>query len=237
MLRILITSGGTKVPLDPVRDLTNMSKGNFGSRLATSALKAGAEVIYLAGEETATPLTLKVDLNQSDFEAEVSKLHNLYRFTQNFGRYYHEVRYRTFREYLDVLRESMLRYQPHITMLAAAVSDYEVQNYSDTKIRSKDNLTIQMQETPKIISMIKDWVPDTFLVGFKLLVDASDDELVAAARQSIEKNRCDVVIANEWKKLKSGNHEVLMVEPARAERYTENIADKVIERVMKRWEP
>ena len=31
---ILITSGGTKVKIDMVRNITNMSKGTFGSRIA-----------------------------------------------------------------------------------------------------------------------------------------------------------------------------------------------------------
>ena len=33
-MKILITSGGTKVPIDRVRSITNMSQGTFGSRIA-----------------------------------------------------------------------------------------------------------------------------------------------------------------------------------------------------------
>ena len=31
-MKILITSGGTKIPIDLVRPITNMSRGTFGSK-------------------------------------------------------------------------------------------------------------------------------------------------------------------------------------------------------------
>jgi phosphopantothenoylcysteine synthetase/decarboxylase len=37
-MRVLITSGGTKVPIDGVRDITNMSHGNFGAKIAREFL-------------------------------------------------------------------------------------------------------------------------------------------------------------------------------------------------------
>ena len=33
-MKILITSGGTKIPIDRVRSITNMSRGTFGSKIA-----------------------------------------------------------------------------------------------------------------------------------------------------------------------------------------------------------
>ena len=33
-MKILVTSGGTKIPIDRVRDITNMSTGTFGSKIA-----------------------------------------------------------------------------------------------------------------------------------------------------------------------------------------------------------
>ncbi len=32
-MKILITSGGTRVPIDSVRSITNMSKGTYGKNL------------------------------------------------------------------------------------------------------------------------------------------------------------------------------------------------------------
>ncbi len=84
-------------------------------------------------------------------------------------------------------------------VLAAAVSDYGVMNESNEKIRSKDNLTIQLYPLPKIINRIKRYQPETFLVGFKMFVGASSVKLYEQARKSIKENNCDLVIANNWK--------------------------------------
>ena len=40
-MKILITSGGTKIPIDRVRSITNMSKGTFGSRIADAFYNEG----------------------------------------------------------------------------------------------------------------------------------------------------------------------------------------------------
>jgi len=50
-MKILVTSGGTKVPIDDVRSITNTSSGSFGSKIVTSLLYHGAEVIHLHDEE------------------------------------------------------------------------------------------------------------------------------------------------------------------------------------------
>lgn len=46
--RVVVTAGGTKEPIDPVRFLTNRSSGKMGYALAEAALAAGAEVTLVA---------------------------------------------------------------------------------------------------------------------------------------------------------------------------------------------
>ncbi|WP_262965084.1 bifunctional phosphopantothenoylcysteine decarboxylase/phosphopantothenate--cysteine ligase CoaBC [Methylobacter psychrophilus] len=48
-LKVLISTGPTREPLDPVRYLTNRSSGKMGYALANAALKAGAEVTLVSG--------------------------------------------------------------------------------------------------------------------------------------------------------------------------------------------
>jgi phosphopantothenoylcysteine decarboxylase/phosphopantothenate--cysteine ligase len=48
-LKVLISAGPTREPLDPVRYLTNRSSGKMGYALANAALKAGAEVTLVSG--------------------------------------------------------------------------------------------------------------------------------------------------------------------------------------------
>lgn len=230
-MKILITSGGTKIPLDPVRSLTNMSKGSFGSRLATAALYSGSEVIYVAAKDAATPFSANFDLIENNFESNLSKLNFLNKFHQTFHHLYTEKRYETFDDYFFLLQRTIEEQQPDVVMLAAAVSDYRCKNYSKSKIRSNQDLVVELEEAPKVISLIKDWAPNTFLVGFKLLVGATDEELIQASRNSITKNGCDLVVANDWIKLKAGNHEVLLVEPTTYTRYNEDVASCVINRV------
>ena len=54
-MKILITSGGTKVPIDRVRSITNMSHGTFGSRIADAFFNDGLKVFRI-GNEHGTPI-------------------------------------------------------------------------------------------------------------------------------------------------------------------------------------
>ena len=47
-LRVLVTAGGTREPIDSVRFLGNRSSGRMGLALASAALRRGAEVILIA---------------------------------------------------------------------------------------------------------------------------------------------------------------------------------------------
>ena len=53
--RILITSGATREPLDPVRFLTNASSGKQGTAIASALLAAGAEVEFVTGAADVPP--------------------------------------------------------------------------------------------------------------------------------------------------------------------------------------
>jgi len=57
-LKVLISAGPTREPIDPVRYITNRSSGKMGYALANAALKAGAEVTLVSG-----PVTLAVPVD------------------------------------------------------------------------------------------------------------------------------------------------------------------------------
>jgi phosphopantothenoylcysteine decarboxylase/phosphopantothenate--cysteine ligase len=48
-LRVLISAGATREPLDPVRYITNRSSGKMGYALANAAVQAGAKVTLVSG--------------------------------------------------------------------------------------------------------------------------------------------------------------------------------------------
>lgn len=57
-LKVLISAGPTREPLDPVRYITNRSSGKMGYALAKAALKAGAKVTLVSG-----PVSLSAPVN------------------------------------------------------------------------------------------------------------------------------------------------------------------------------
>ncbi|WP_162853354.1 bifunctional phosphopantothenoylcysteine decarboxylase/phosphopantothenate--cysteine ligase CoaBC [Candidatus Methylobacter oryzae] len=54
-LKVLISAGPTREPLDPVRYITNRSSGKMGYALANAALKAGAKVTLVSGPVMLSP--------------------------------------------------------------------------------------------------------------------------------------------------------------------------------------
>lgn len=53
--KVVITAGGTREPIDPVRYIGNRSSGAMGYALAATAMSAGAEVTLISGETTLRP--------------------------------------------------------------------------------------------------------------------------------------------------------------------------------------
>lgn len=220
IMKILVTSGGTKIPIDKVRDITNMSKGTFGSKIATELLKMGHEVLFFKAKESKTPFTLTVDLAKGYYSEDINnwveKQMDTIQAHMNkipLLKSYKEMEYTTFIEYKERLERWIKLERPDVVVLAAAVSDYGVENPHDGKIRSNDLLTIKLGQLPKIIHLIKTWHPTCKLVGFKLLVNSKDYQLVEAANRSISENGCDMIVANDLVDIKEGKHKVHLVFP------------------------
>ena len=70
----------------------------------------------------------------------------------------------------------------------------------------EDNLVIVLKPTPKIISSIKNLSPSTYLVGFKLLDGVSKEKLIEVAKRLRNKNKCDLVVANDLATIRNGEH-------------------------------
>ena len=99
-MKVLITSGGTKVKIDMVRNISNMSKGTFGSKIAYEFLdRENYDVTFLMAKDSKYP-------NQNG----------------SYG-YRKLVEYVTFEDY-ERLLNIYLDEKPDIIVLAAAVSDY-----------------------------------------------------------------------------------------------------------------
>jgi phosphopantothenate---cysteine ligase (CTP) len=211
-MKLLITSGGTKIPIDKVRHISNMSSGTFGSKIAFEALKNGHEIRFLRAKESKSPFSEVFDMNKRDEMPFLpGRFEKWYNERFSYLKNYTENEYSTFDDYVESLSFDLLDFKPDVVVLAAAVSDYGVENFQDGKIRSGDGMTIKLTPLPKIISQIKEQHPNVKLVGFKLLVNSTDLELIQAAQSSVEKNGCDMVVANDLRDIKNDNHRVFIV--------------------------
>jgi len=78
----------------------------------------------------------------------------------------------------------------------AAISDFSIEKKSG-KISSAHPVSLLLIPRKKILSQIKQWNPDIFLVGFKAEAGISEKELIAQAQKRMEESGADVMIANE----------------------------------------
>lgn len=218
-MKILITSGGTKTPIDLVRHIDNMSSGTFGSKIAEEALLNGHEVIFIKRVASKSPFMFSYDLAKSYWETNIEKsVEGFYNHISKLTlmidllKSYRQVEFTDYNSYVDILKKEILKHKPDVVVLAAAVSDYGVVNFMDGKIRTSGDMSIELTPLPKVISKIKtEWGYTGKLIGFKLLVNSSYDELTQAATKSLHNNNCDLVIANDLRDIKNNNHKLLIV--------------------------
>lgn len=159
--KILITAGGTKEKIDPVRYITNCSSGKMGLALADSAHNMGADVTLVS--------TFKVDRQYKNIIAE------------------------TAREMEKVIK-SELENQDCVIM-AAAVSDFRIAEYSEQKIKktSEDKITLELVKNPDILKEISAMETKATIVGFC----AESENLLNNAKEKIKNKGCDYLVAND----------------------------------------
>jgi phosphopantothenoylcysteine synthetase/decarboxylase len=185
-----------------------MSKGTFGAKLAKEFLNRKNFVTFLTHKSARTPMKTEINLDkQIDFNSLLEK----YQWAQSVSSYYDELQYDTFWEYAFLLEKTIKEDNPDAVLLAAAASDYET-NPTDGKVRTSAQMNIELKALPKLISKIRnEWNYGGVLVGFKLLVGSTEEELVESARKSVVENQCDFVIANDLNDVKAGNHKITIV--------------------------
>lgn len=208
-MKILITSGGTKIKIDRVRSITNMSKGTFGSQIAEAFNDVfdDRNIIFLGAYDSKMPRieTMGFRTSHKIIEKKNGEIQSLF----NYGGHYKMTvfGYDTFEDYEYKLFSLIKNEKPDVIVLAAAVSDYGIENYVDGKIRtSSDEMVIRLKPLPKLISKVREYAPNAFIVGFKLLVDSTEDELKQACVDSMNKNRLDMIVGNDLRDIQQNNH-------------------------------
>lgn len=213
--KIIITAGGTSEKIDDVRKITNSSSGKLGKTIAEELLRKEDasidKIYYICARNAERPISKKIQIieivDTSDLQREVENL------LQN--------------EKIDYFIHSMavsdytVDYVTNAKRLANTIINSESiydaiinnkDNFSYSKISSyEDDLIIKLKRTPKIISLIKEWSPKTYLVGFKLLDHVPKKELLETAIKLKDKNKCDLVVANDLYNIRNGKHEAFII--------------------------
>ncbi|XP_076239330.1 phosphopantothenoylcysteine synthetase isoform X2 [Calliopsis andreniformis] len=218
---VLVTSGGTTTPLEhnTVRFVDNFSAGTRGSVSAEYFLKNGYAVIFMYRVKSLEPFSRHfvgqkfLDMLKVDQEDEKTVITVLPEYTEKLATILYkykealnqdkllQITFTTVSEYLWLLRSacqalSCLKNKA-ILYLAAAVSDFYIPSneLSVHKISSSGPPTISLQLVPKILTpLVSSWVPQAFVVSFKLETD--ENLLISKARNALNKYKHNLVIAN-----------------------------------------
>ena len=209
-MKILITSGGTKIPIDRVRSITNMSRGTFGSRIADAFFDEGLEA-FRTRNKYGHPIEKITFFMAKDSRMPNGQAINDETFEDGY-RPMEFVGYSTFDEYKSGIEELLKKETYDIIVVAAAVSDYGVANYYSGKYRSReDDMCIKLVKLPKILPIMRELAPNATICGFKLLVDSTEDELLDAMRKQVDESNVDLVIGNDLRDIKNNDHQLLVV--------------------------
>ena len=69
-----------------------------------------------------------------------------------------------------------------------------------------------MKPLPKLISQVRAKCPEAIICGFKLLVNSTKEELLEASLKSLINNKLNLVVGNDLRDIKKGQHKLLIVE-------------------------
>ena len=84
-----------------------------------------------------------------------------------------------------------------IIIHAAAVSDFEVNNRKGKKIKSHEELHLELTPTTKILENLKKLNKKIFLIGFKAEYHFLKDELINSAYNILKSADADLIVAND----------------------------------------
>ncbi len=165
--KLVVTAGGTREALDPVRFLSNRSSGKQGYAIAQAALDAGAEVVLIsAAQRLVPPVGAKLVSVDSAAAMKEAVLEHLVDSTAL------------------VMAAAVADYKP------AAVSERKIK-------KAADDLTLPLERTADILMTVKQRRADTgypmIVVGFA----AESENLVENASDKLQRKGLDLLIAND----------------------------------------
>ena len=165
--RVVVTAGGTREPLDPVRYIGNRSSGKMGIAIARAAAQAGAQVTLITGQVS---VSLPQDAN------------------------IHPVSALTTEEMLAAVQEAFV--SADALIMAAAVADYRPVKVAEQKVKKGHDhelRTLELTETVDILRTIAAAKrTNQLVVGFA----AETEKLLDHAQEKLASKHADMIVAN-----------------------------------------
>lgn len=191
--RIVISAGGTREPLDPVRFLGNRSSGKQGIALAKAAHAAGADVELVAANIDSGLLTgLPDDITITPVESTL------------------ELQY--------AMQSAQTRADAII--MAAAVADYRPAETTDSKMKKSgdEGLTLRLVQNPDILRGLVDErsrqtrLRDQIIVGFAAETGDAETTALDYARAKFQRKGVDLLVFNDVSDDQAFGHDDTMVQ-------------------------
>lgn len=167
--RIVVSAGGTREPLDPVRFIGNRSSGKQGVAIATAAAARGAEVTLVAANlEVPAPAGVRVVRVGSAMELSV-----VMEGAQAEAN-------------VVIMAAAVADYRP------AGVSDAKIK-----KEDRGDELELRLVKNPDILQGLAERATDgQVVIGFAAETAANRDELLELGRRKLDRKGCDYLVLN-----------------------------------------
>ena len=191
--RIVISAGGTREPLDPVRFLGNRSSGKQGIALAKAAHAAGADVELVAANIDSGLLTgLPDDITITPVESTL--------------------------QLQDAMQSAQTRADAII--MAAAVADYRPAETTDSKMKKSgdEGLTLRLVQNPDILRGLVDErsrqtrLGDQIIVGFAAETGDAETTALDYARAKFRRKGVDLLVFNDVSDDQAFGHDDTMVQ-------------------------
>ncbi|MES2155697.1 MAG: bifunctional phosphopantothenoylcysteine decarboxylase/phosphopantothenate--cysteine ligase CoaBC [bacterium] len=163
---VLVISGSTAEPLDPVRIVANRSSGRSGHVIATELHRLGAAVDLWEGHVTeAAPSHLAGSTTRFDTHADLMAL---------------------------VKRTALGRFDE--VWMPAAIGDYTPQAAKHKIASGKGPIAVTMKPLGKVIDAVRRKAPKAVLVGFK--AESERASLLPRARERLTRYKAQFIVAN-----------------------------------------
>lgn len=228
-MRILITAGGTREYIDPVRFISNASSGRMGYALAKAAIKAGHKVTLITTVDRKSRIVNRATSDKR--QATIIKVESAAQMFEAVKKHFDKC---------DCL------------IMAAAVADYTPLKKSKVKIKKEKNyLIIKLKPTVDILKWagchknsklktqnLKLKRLQRLVVGFAL----EDKNLRRNAEKKLKDKNLDMIIANQVSAIGNDKSTVHIKTPNTAWHTIQNatkatIAKRIIAQLQKSWCP